>query len=142
MQEQILGTICRVGIFMICAQAMVHFRAQESYEKYLKLLVSVMVMIQLFLPVGSLLAHGSGGEAVRLGALLEQMEADMEQIEKRSEEAERFLEKMTLEEARRQLEEQSRQSGQEAAQGQDEEAGREAVQGPPEITIEPVTIGE
>lgn len=141
MQEQIVGTICRVGIFMICAQAMVHFRAQESYEKYLKLLVSVMVMIQLFLPVGSLLAHGSGGEAVRLGALLEQMEADMEQIEKQSEEAERFLEKMTLEEARSRMEGQSRQSVQEAAQGQGE-TRQEAAQGLSEIVIESVTIGE
>lgn len=43
--------ICRVGIFMICAQAIVHFRPKASYEKYLKMLVSSMILIQLFASV-------------------------------------------------------------------------------------------
>ncbi len=46
MQNSLFQAICRVGIFMICAQAIVHFRPQEAYEKYLKLLISVMVLVR------------------------------------------------------------------------------------------------
>ena len=46
--------IGQVGIFLICAQTMVHFRPRESYEKYLKLLLSVMLLIQMLQPVLSL----------------------------------------------------------------------------------------
>lgn len=43
--------IGQVGIFLICAQTVVHFRPKESYEKYMKLLLSVMLLIQLLQPV-------------------------------------------------------------------------------------------
>lgn len=49
MQSGIVKTICQIGIFLICAQAIVHFRPKASYEKYLKMLVSVMILMQLFL---------------------------------------------------------------------------------------------
>ena len=39
MRNPLFQAICRVGMFMICAQAIVHFRPNEAYEKYLKLLV-------------------------------------------------------------------------------------------------------
>lgn len=47
-----LSAICQIGIFMLCAQAIVHFRPKASYEKYLKMLVSSMILLQLFLTVG------------------------------------------------------------------------------------------
>ena len=43
--------IKQIGIFMICAQAILHFKPSEKYEKYLKLLVSVMILAQLLAPV-------------------------------------------------------------------------------------------
>lgn len=46
--------ICQMGIFMICAQAIVHFRPKASYEKYLRMLVSSMILVQIFLAIGSL----------------------------------------------------------------------------------------
>ena len=61
-----------MGIFMICAQAVVHFRPKESYEKYLKLLVSVIVLIQVFLPIGSFLLGDGRQNAARA---LEQLAA-------------------------------------------------------------------
>lgn len=39
--------ICRIGIFMICSQAIVHFRPKASYEKYLKMLISAMILMQI-----------------------------------------------------------------------------------------------
>ena len=105
MQNSLFQAICRVGIFMICAQAIVHFRPQEAYEKYLKLLISVMVLVQLFLPVGSFLLGGGGQEAAEL---LRQFGADLEESMKAASEnaaaTDALLEQMTLEEVMRQLE--------------------------------------
>lgn len=49
-----LSAICQIGIFMLCAQAIVHFRPKAAYEKYLKMLVSSMILLQLFLAVGGI----------------------------------------------------------------------------------------
>lgn len=48
-------TMCRMTIFILCAQVLVHLRPNKSYEKYLKMLVSMMILLQLILPVISLL---------------------------------------------------------------------------------------
>lgn len=110
MRSVLFQAICRTGIFMICAQAIVHFRPQESYEKYLKLLVSVMVLLQLFLPLGSFLA-GIGKEeaAGQLGTFRKSLEQSMEEARKRAEETDAILEQMTLEEVRRRMEAQADQ---------------------------------
>ena len=50
----------QTGIFLICAQTIVHFRPKEAYEKYLKLLLSVMLLTQLLQPV--LTVFGGGVE--------------------------------------------------------------------------------
>lgn len=55
-------TIRRVGIFMICAQMIVHLKPNESYEKYLKLLMSVMVMVQIIFPIMQFLGSDWDGE--------------------------------------------------------------------------------
>lgn len=52
MQSDFVKVICQMGIFMICAQAIIHFRPKAAYEKYLKMLVSVMMVMQMFLFVG------------------------------------------------------------------------------------------
>ncbi len=46
-----LERIGQVAIFLICAQTLVHFRAKECYEKYIKLLVSMMLLILLMEPI-------------------------------------------------------------------------------------------
>lgn len=92
---------------MICAQTIVHFRPKEAYDKYLKLLVGVMVLIQLFLPLGGYLLGAGGEDAARA---LEQFKREMEQAVREAEEnaaaADALLEQMTLEEVRRCVEEQ------------------------------------
>lgn len=122
MLQSFFETICRVGIFMICAQAIVHFRAQEEYEKYLKLLVSVMILIQLFWPVGRIFFRGSGQGAMDgLGRLREQMEQSLRDAEENGAAADEILGRMTLEEVRGFLEAQKA----EAADGQEGEGGTE-----------------
>lgn len=102
MQNSFFQAICRVGIFMICAQAIVHFRPNESYEKYLKLLMSIMVLIQLFAPIGSFFFGGGGMKTAELlGQFEKELEASMQEVEKSAQEADRLLQQMTLEEVRR-----------------------------------------
>lgn len=106
MFDGLFQTICRVGIFMICAQAIIHFRPEGSYEKYLKLLVGSMILIQLFLPVGRLLFWGDGQElALKSEEFMEELEAEMAAAEENALETESLLEQMTLEEVRRRVEE-------------------------------------
>ncbi len=72
--------ICQIGIFMICAQAIVHFRPKASYEKYLKMLVSSMILIQLFLAVaGVFSAEGMAEMTERVVYFTESMNASMRQ---------------------------------------------------------------
>lgn len=63
MWEALLGSIRQMGVFMICAQALIYFKPKGSYEKYLKLLVSAMILVQLLGPVQALLS-GSGGQSL------------------------------------------------------------------------------
>ena len=106
MFDNLFQTICRIGIFMICAQAIVHFRPEGTYEKYLKLLVGSMILIQLFLPIGRLLFRGDGQELIlKSEEFVKELEAEMAAAEKNALETEVFLEQMTLEEIRRRVEE-------------------------------------
>ena len=41
----LLTKIGQLAVFLICAQTLVHFRPKGSYEKYIKLLVSMMLLI-------------------------------------------------------------------------------------------------
>lgn len=60
MWEGLLNSIRQIGVFMICAQALIHFKPKGSYEKYLKLLVSSMILVQILSPVAALLSGGGG----------------------------------------------------------------------------------
>ena len=52
--------IKRVGIFIICAQTIQHFKPGEQYEKYIKLLIGFMVLVQMVNPVLNYLQDGGG----------------------------------------------------------------------------------
>lgn len=134
---------------MICAQAIIHFRPNESYEKYLKLLMSVMVLIQLFAPVGRLLF---GGGTEKTAKLLEQFEKElaegMQEAEKSAQEADRLLQQMTLEEVRRRAAEEAAEKtaekdtdaefrGEEVKEQHGQEGIRIELEG-----IEPIKIGQ
>ncbi len=137
-----------MGIFMICAQAVVHFRPKESYEKYLKLLVSVMVLIQVFLPIGSfLLGEGRQNAANALEQFGRELEQSLQDASGDAAAADELLEKMTLEEVMRRLEEQEGEAQgtspeetgpQEGMQGEDSGQGLEVEIGTE--PIEPVSI--
>lgn len=87
MENYLIDIIGRIGIFIICAQMLIHFRPKASYDKYLKMLVSAMILLQLFVPVSKLFA-GKGEET--LDRRVEWFEAElargMEEVTKRYEE--------------------------------------------------------
>lgn len=106
MAQQFFQIVCRLGIFMVCARLLIHFRAQESYEKYLKLLVSVMILIQLFLPLGNFLSAEKKEAGLKeLEGIRQEFEAELERAQLQVQEADRMLEQMTLEELQRRVEE-------------------------------------
>lgn len=105
MQSDFFRSICRMGIFMICAQSIIHFRPKASYEKYLKMLVGVMILIQLFLPLGKLL-FGNGVQefTARVEQFEKSLNMSMQQAGENASESQKKLEQMTLEEVQTRLE--------------------------------------
>ncbi len=143
MWEGLLNSIRQMGVFMICAQALLYFKPKGSYEKYMKLLVSAMILVQLLSPVAALLA-GKGGASLeeRIAYYTNSFEQGM---------GEGALEEYRMEQIRQHLltsqisvqmeglstETDSTRAGQtETAPGQ--ESGEE---GEIRIQIDPVTIG-
>ena len=118
MAQQFFQIVCRLGIFMVCARLLIHFRAQESYEKYLKLLVSVMILIQLFLPLGNFLSAEKKEAGLKeLEGIRQEFEAELERAQLQAQEADRMLEQMTLEELQRQVQEEREKEAAEQEEG-------------------------
>lgn len=137
MNNVLFQAICKVGIFLICAQAIVHFRPREAYEKYLKLLVGIMILLQLFLPIGSfLLGSGMGRVADRLEAFRQGLEEEMGLAAEEADRAEETLERMTLEEVRRRMEEQAALEAEPGTQGSGGEEG--ASEGEISVEVGPI----
>lgn len=61
---------------MICAQAVVHFKPKEAYGKYLRLLLGMMVLVQLFAMVYGVF-EGEGG--VSLTENIRKFQGEMEE---------------------------------------------------------------
>lgn len=126
---------------MICAQAITHFRPQESYEKYFKLLVSVMVLIQIFIPLGNFAAGlGKASLSGQLSDFQTSLEQSMEEARRQAEKTDKMLEEMTLEEVRRRMEEQEIQNSEAQSsrqeQNQDEQDGTDVSIEPRNVNIE------
>ena len=143
MQSILFQTICKIGIFMICAQAIIHFRPMETYEKYLKLLVSAMILIQLFLPIGSFLLGGGMEQTLqRLEQLRTQLEKEMDSAAREAADTDKLLEQMTLEEVRKRVEEQERLAEEAGDEKKDGAAGtgelQDGIEEVPEVTV---TVG-
>lgn len=137
MYTEFFRIICQMGIFLLCAQSIVHFRPRGSYEKYLRMLVGIMLLLQLLVPVGSLLLKRDAGELGRnIQEFQRSLEAGLKEAEEHTAASGRKLESMTLQEVQRRLEE---KRSSEAA----EEAGkREPVILEPVEQIQQIQIEE
>ena len=64
----------RIGIFIVCAQSFLHFSAGKAYEKYIKLLMGIMILAQFTAPLRAVLLDGEG----ELGEEVERFQTELE----------------------------------------------------------------
>lgn len=75
-------SIKQIGIFMICAQVILHFKPSVKYEKYLKLLLSVMVLVQILIPVVNVFSGNCSEDFyMRIEEIQTEIDKNMEQLE-------------------------------------------------------------
>lgn len=148
----LLEELGKVSVFLICAQMLLHFRAKDSYEKYIKLLISMMLLVLLVSPILSLL----GGEETasfldRVYEYEEQIQEVMVNAQPGAEEIETILQNITTEKLEQSLEYVAAQE-QEAVQALMEEkqewekkepdkSVEQVGSGNVEITVETIIIG-
>lgn len=73
--NELIELIKRIGIFMIAAQAVLHFAPGQKYEKYIKLIVGALILLQFVTPLGGILARTEtdwGGRLFEMEELLEE----------------------------------------------------------------------
>lgn len=100
MGDRLLEVIKQVGIFMICAQMILHFRPSESYNKYIKLLISIMVLVQLMFPVMEIFGGGMDGFYGKVDYYNGFIAESMEDANVTALHAETLLNEMTMEEVK------------------------------------------
>lgn len=76
-----LESIKTMGVFLVCAQTLIHFMPKGAYEKYIRLLVSIMLLVQLVEPIGSMFGFLQKGELQRR---IRNMEYRLEQVQQQS----------------------------------------------------------
>lgn len=112
MESVLFRGICRLGIFVICVQTITHFRPNQSYEKYIKLLSGIMILLQIVIPINQLFHRGGAGNLEeRIWQIQEEISMQAEDTVARTCQADLILEKMTLAEVDRLLAEQEQESG-------------------------------
>lgn len=119
MRSEFFQTICRMGIFMVCARSVLHFRAKASYEKYLKMLVGMMLLVQLFLPVGRLFLRGDADVFEKRVEEFEQtLDFGLQQARENAAWSEKKLEELTMQEIQDRIEAWSEQEKQDEARNE------------------------
>lgn len=77
MGDSFLEFMKSIGIFLVCAQSVVHFVGGKSYEKYVKLLIGFMLLAQFIVPVRTFFLGGEKGE---IWNEVEHFQQEMEQV--------------------------------------------------------------
>ena len=55
--NELVTLIKRIGIFMIAAQAVLHFAPGQKYEKYIKLIISILILLQFVTPLAGIISR-------------------------------------------------------------------------------------
>lgn len=102
-----LEEIKKISIFIVAAQMILHLCAGKQYQKYIKLLISIMIMVQFLLPILSFLRVCTEGE---FWATVEQYEREIaDRVEEVSREYTGIMEdeimNLAAEEVKRQIQE-------------------------------------
>ncbi len=90
-----LDGIRSMGVFLICGQLLIHFRPNGAYVKYLRLLISLIILVKFIEPIGMIAGFLEKGQIERM---VQEMENDMGygefQEEDVEEDAERILDNL------------------------------------------------
>lgn len=68
--------IQKIGIFMIAAQAVIHFAPGIKYEKYIKLIVGILILLQFLSPVYGVMEHAEKEWKEQLFLIEQKLETD------------------------------------------------------------------
>lgn len=140
--SSLLKEIGQVAIFLICAQTLLHFRANDSYEKYIKLLLSMMLMLLLAEPFLNLLSMESGtGFMDKVYGYEQKLEIIMGNGLLKEEEVEDFLVNITTEKVEQGVEYIESMEAQGEALHDEEADVNEEVMEQRQIVIETIEIG-
>ena len=71
----LIELIKKIGIFMIAAQAVIHFAPGQKYEKYMKLIVGIMILLQFLSPIYKILEGADADWSARLANMEQEMQA-------------------------------------------------------------------
>lgn len=106
--QEFKTTVCQIAVFIICAQVITHFRPKESYAKYLRMLLSVMILVQIFQPFCKLF-FGITGQELYAGVeeFQRELDANMKAAAGQSALIGEKLESMSLRELQENREEQT-----------------------------------
>ena len=111
---------------MICAQMILHFKPSDRYNKYIKLLISIMVLVQLAVPVmGIFGGKGTEGFLEKVNFYGSSINEGLKEANITSANAEILLNEMTMEEVKTRLNntEQGGGAADETVESQKEPAG-------------------
>lgn len=145
----LIKSLIQTAVFMICARTMVQLRPKGDYEKYLKLLVSLMILSQITFALTGLW-KGGGEQEKQLEALEQQLSESLSKAGSLTGEAQRKVEELTMGQIREALaqEEKKKQSAKQEEiplqkQSQTEQqSNNKEKQTRITIKIEPIKVGE
>lgn len=79
--NSLVALICKIGIFMIAAQAVIHFAPAQKYAKYMKLVVGIMVLLQFLTPMYNILGDAGEDWNTRLSDIGAELDAGLLGVE-------------------------------------------------------------
>lgn len=88
--------IGQLAVFLICARTLLYFRANDSYEKYVKLLINMILLVLLSEPLDAVF-HGNMKEQLwdRMKVYEEKLQEWMEDTQMETDEMEEALQHIT-----------------------------------------------
>ena len=79
--RELLRDLERLTVFMICAQMIVYFRPKKSYEKYLRLLMSFLILLEFLKPVQKLFLGETRELRLQWETFQEELQEELESVE-------------------------------------------------------------
>ena len=77
MLHEFLEFIKRMGIFLICAESILYFSPGNTYQKYIRILIGFMLLMQFMIPVKAIL---TGQERIAIESQVNEFRLQLENV--------------------------------------------------------------